>query len=224
MTPGATRRKMTKSDNSSWQTIDTTGFKPDYIDVPGNNLRSYGSSVVVEDRPERFALLPDARQLWFIKYFAIFFLPLFVAIAYSFIPGPERWIFVIGEPICGGFAFALVYLLVSQEIKHGPYFEYYPQSEIVRLPRYGAEVMRSDIECLQWITGGSQHRGMDCSTDVNLIVRTQDGEKRCYFLLGSPRRKFGIAISQKINIPVTEVILGARGKRDLDAVGRSSKD
>jgi hypothetical protein len=98
-------------ETSTWQTIDATGFKPDYIDVPGNDLRSYGASVVVDDLPERYALLPDARHLPFVKYFAIFFLPLFVAIAFAFMPGPEKWFFVIGGPICGGLAFSLIYLL-----------------------------------------------------------------------------------------------------------------
>ena len=200
----------------TWQTIDTTGFKPDYIDVPGNDLRSYGASVVVEDLPERYALSPDARHLPFIKYFAIFFLPLFVAIAFVFIPGPEKWLFVIGGPICGGLAFSLIYFLLSQEIKKGAYFEFYTREELVRLPRYGVQCNRDAIECLQWITGGSKHRGMDRATDVNLIVRDKDGEKRRYFLLGSPRRKIAIGVSEKIKIPVTEVTLGPQGKRDAD--------
>jgi hypothetical protein len=203
-------------ETSTWQKIDATGFQPDYVDVPGNDLRSYGASVVVEDLPERYALSPDARHLPFIKYFAIFFLPLFVAISFAFIPGPEKWLFVIGGPICGGLAFSLIYFLVSQEIKKGPYFEFYPREELVRLPRYGVECKRDAIECLQWITGGSKHRGMDGATDVNLIFRNKDGEKRRYFLLGSPRRKIAIAISEKIKIPVTEVTLGIQGKRDVD--------
>jgi hypothetical protein len=201
---------------STWQTIDAAGFKPDYIDVPGNDLRSYGASVVVDDLPERYALSPDARHLPFVKYFAIFFLPFFVAIAFAFIPGPEKWFFVMGGPICGGLAFSLIYLLLSQEIKKGPYFEFYPSEELVRLPRYGVECNRDAIECLQWITGGSKHRGMDRATDVNLIIRNKDGEKLRYFLLGSPRRKLAIAISEKLKIPVTEVTLGIQGKRDVD--------
>ena len=203
-------------ETSTWQTIDATGFKPDYIDVPGNDLRSYGASLVVEDLPERYTLSPDARHLPFIKYFAIFFLPLFVAISFAFIPGPEKWLFVIGGPICGGLAFSLIYFLLSQEIKKGPYFEFYPREELVRLPRYGVECDRDAIECLQWITGGSKHRGMDRATDVNLIVRNKDGQKSRYFLLGSPRRKIAIAISEKIKIPVTEITLGIQGKREVD--------
>ena len=201
---------------STWQTIDAAGFKPDYIDVPGNDLRSYGASVVVDDLPERYALSPDARHLPFVKYFAIFFLPFFVAIAFAFIPGPEKWFFVMGGPICGGLAFSLIYLLLSQEIKKGPYFEFYPSEELVRLPRYGVECNRDAIECLQWITGGSKHRGMDRATDVNLSIRNKDGEKRRYFLLGSPRRKIAIGISAKLKIPVIEVTLGIQGKQDVD--------
>ena len=203
-------------ETSTWQTIDATGFKPDYIDVPGNDLRSYGASVVVEDIPERYALSPDASYLPFIKYFAIFFLPLFVAISFAFIPGREKWLFVVGGPIGGGLAFSMIYFLLSQEIKKGPYFEFYPREELVQLPRYGVECKRDAIECLQWITGGSKHRGMDRATDLNLIVRNEDGEKRRYFLLGSPRRKIAIAISEKVKIPVTEVTLGIKGKRDAD--------
>jgi hypothetical protein len=219
---GVVTQKVTMTlETLTWQTIDTTGFKPDYIDVPGNDLRSYGASVVVEDLPERYALSPDARHLPFIKYFAIFFLPLFVAISFAFIPGPEKWLFVIGGPICGGLAFSLIYFLLSQEIKKGPYFEFYPREELVRLPRYGVECDRDAIECLQWITGGSKHRGMDRATDVNLIVRNKDGEKSRYFLLGSPMRKIAIAISEKIKIPVTEITLGIQGKRDVDL--RSAK-
>jgi hypothetical protein len=154
-------------ETSSWQTIDATGFTPDYIDMPGNDLRSYGASIVVDDHPERFALLPDARPLPFVKYFAIFFLPLFVVISFTFIRGREKWIFVIGGPICGGLAFSLIYFLLSNDIKKGPYFEFYPKEGVVRLPRYGVECNRDEIECLQWITGGSKHRGMDRATDVN---------------------------------------------------------
>ena len=89
------------------------------------------------------------------------------------------------------------------------------------MPRYGVEYNRDAVESLQWITGGSKHRGMDRATDVNLIVRNKDGEKSRYFLLGSPMRKIAIAISEKIKIPVTEITLGIQGKRDVDL--RSAK-
>ena len=84
------------------------------------------------------------------------------------------------------------------------------------MPRYGVEYNRDAVESLQWITGGSKHRGMDRATDVNLSIRNKDGEKRRYFLLGSPRRKIAIGISAKLKIPVIEVTLGIQGKQDVD--------
>jgi hypothetical protein len=138
-------------------------------------------------------------------------------IAYLFIPGPEKWTFVIGGPLCGGFAFAIIYFLLTLEIKSGPYFEYYPQEVLVRLPRYNAEVKLEDINCLQWITGGSKNGDVDRYTDLNLIVRSNEAEKRRYFLLGTSNRKIAMLISEKIGIPVTEIVLGAQGKRDIDA-------
>ncbi len=206
-----------KLETSYWQTIDATGFRPDYIDSSGNDLRSYGASVVVEDQAERYALLPDARYLPFIKYFALFFLPLFGVIAVAFIPGPEKWIVAAGGPICGGAVFSLIYFLLAREIKRGPYFEFYPREDVVRLPRYGVECHRDTIECLQWITGGSKYHAMGRATDVNLIIRNKDGGKQRYFVLGSPSRKLAVAIAEKIKIPVTEITLRSREKRDEDA-------
>jgi hypothetical protein len=203
-------------ETSSWQKIDEKGFMPDYVDVPGDDLRSYGASVVVDETPECYTVSPDGRQLIFLKYFTTFFLPLFVVVSFAFIPGSEKWIFVIGGPICGAMAFSVIYSLLSHEINKGPYFAFYPKEAIVRLPRYGVEYNLDAIECLQWITGGSKNRGMDRATDLNLVVRTQDGEKRRYFLLGSPRKKLAVEISDKLKIPVTEINLGTHGMRDVD--------
>ncbi len=200
-----------------WTKIDASDFKPDYIDVPGNRLRAYGAYIVVDDHPDRYALIPYARHLTFVKYFAIGFVPLFMAIAFSFIPGKEKWMFVCGGPIAGGFVFTLIYYLLCQEVKNGPYIEYDPESNLVRLPRYNTEVCRNAIVCLQWITGGSKHRFLDRSTDVNLIVQCNDERNRRYFLLGAPTRRLVIELADKLGVPVIEVTLGLQGKRDIDA-------
>lgn len=208
---------MIQSLSSHWHTLDASTFEPDYIDVPGNALRSYGSAIVFEDTEDRFAIVSDKRALRFIKYFAVFFFPSIVALEYFFLHGIEKWIAICLTPICGGLAFSIAYYLAHHEISSGPYIEFLPELGIVRLPRYNAEITLQEIECLQLITGGSKYRAADRQTDLNLITRNADGQRHRYFLLGSPRQKIALAIAERLRVPIEKVVLRFGGIRNVDS-------
>ena len=196
-----------------WQKTKKQDYTIDYIDTLMPSSRHYGhpGRLTFENGDAIYG--PESGQLAGVKWFAIFFIPLFSLIAYFFIPGNEKWIFVIAGPTIGTLTFGIIYYLIKQEIDGGPYIQYVAESNQILLPRLGKSFDKEQVT-LQWITGRLGNDN-DVATDLNLIVQ-EDELKRRYYVMGGPYRKYVKQFSEHAGVPVVEINMGWRGRRDTD--------
>lgn len=197
-----------------WQKVKKQDYSIDYVDRLMPTSRHYGHPGRLTFNDGDALYEPEAGQLTGIKWFAVFFIPLFSLIAYFFIPGKEKWLFVIAGPTVGTLTFGLIYYLIKQEVDKGPYIRFVAESNEIALPRL-ARVFAKDQVTLQWITGRLENDN-DVATDLNLIVQEEDGLKYRYHVMGGPYRKYVKRFAEHAEIPVVEINMGWTGRRDGD--------
>ena len=56
----------------------------------------------------------------------------------------------------------------------------------------------------------------DVVSNLNLIVKRQDGSKRRYYVMGDPYRKYVKQFAEHSGIPVVEINMGMLGRIDID--------
>lgn len=197
-----------------WQKVKKQNYSIDYVDrmMPTSRCHGHPGRLTFEDRDAVYE--PEARQLTVVMWFAVFFIPLFSLTAYFFIPGKEKWLFVIAGPTVGTLTFGLIYYLIKYEVDKGPYIRFDAKSNQIALPRLDKRFDKEQVT-LQWITGRLENDN-DVATDLNLIVSEEDGLRCRYYVMGSPYRKYVKQFSEHAQIPVVEINMGWRGRRDGD--------
>ena len=200
--------------NSVWQKTNKQEYSVDYVDRLMPASRHYGHPGRLTFDNGDAIYEPESRQLTGIKWFGGFFIPLFSLAAYFFIPGNEKWLFVIAGPTVGTLTFGIIYYLIKQDIDAGPYIQFIAESNVVALPRLNMSFNKEQV-VLQWITGRLKNDN-DVATDLNLIVQDGNGDKYRYYVMGGPYRKYVKQFAEHAGIPVVEINMGWKGRRDMD--------
>ena len=194
-----------------WQKAKKQDYTVDYVDKLMPSSRHYGhpGRLTFENGDATYG--PDARQLTGILWFAAFFIPIFSLTAYFFIPGNEKWLFVLAGPTVGTLTFGVIYYLIKHEIDAGPYIQFVANSNEIVLPRFEKRFDKERVT-LQWITGRLENDNGN-ATDLNLIVQEDDVKHR-YYVMGGPYRKYVKQFANHARIPVVEINMGWKGRRD----------
>lgn len=197
-----------------WQKAIKQEYSIDYVDCWIPTSRRYGHPGRLTFENGDAILEPESRQLTGIKWFAAFFIPLFSLTAYFFIPGNEKWLFVIAGPTVGMLTFGIIYYLIKQDVDAGPYVKFLAKSNEIALPRLDLSFHKDQVT-LQWITGRLKNDN-DVATDLNLITQGENGVKHRYYIMGGPYRKYVKKFAEHAGIPVVEINMGWKGRRDAD--------
>ncbi len=197
-----------------WQKASKHDYAIDFVDrfVPTSRHYGHPGRLIIDDGDAIYG--PEDRQLTGIKWFAVFFIPIFSLTAYLFIPGNEKWLFVVAGPTVGTLTFGIIYYLIKQDVDAGPYIQFVAKSDSIALPRLELSFDKEQVT-LQWITGRLENDN-DIATDLNLIVQEENGEKHRYYVMGGPYRKYVKQFAEHARIPVVEINMGWKGRRDLD--------
>ena len=197
-----------------WQKIAKQEYAIDYVDRLLPTSRHYGHPGRLTFEGGDAIYEPESRQLTGIKWFGAFFIPLFSLSAYFFIPGNEKWLFVIAGPTIGTLTFGIIYYIIKKDIDAGPYVHFIEKSNEVALPRLNMSFNKEKV-VLQWITGRLKNNN-DIQTDLNLIFQDENGSKNRYYVMGDPYRKYVKQFAEHAGIPVVEIDMGWKGRRDID--------
>lgn len=197
-----------------WQKIAKQEYAIDYVDRLLPTSRHYGHPGRLTFEGGDAIYEPESRQLTGIKWFGAFFIPLFSLSAYFFIPGNEKWLFVIAGPTIGTLTFGIIYYIIKKDIDAGPYIHFIEKSNEVALPRLNMSFNKEKV-VLQWITGRLKNNN-DIQTDLNLIFQDENGSKNRYYVMGDPYRKYVKQFAEHAGIPVVEIDMGWKGRRDID--------
>ena len=197
-----------------WQKISKHDYVIDYVDKAKPSSRYSGHPGRLTCDADEIVLEPEAGQLTGVKWFAIFFIPLFSLTAYFFIPGKQKWLGVLAGPTIGTLTFGFIYYLIKREVDAGPYLRFIAKSDEICLPRWELSFNKETVS-LQWITGRHES-DEEVTTDLNLIVQEKDGSKHRYYVMSGPYRKYVKQFAEHAGIPVVEINMGWRGRTDTD--------
>ena len=205
---------LSRFENTMWQKIAKQEYAIDYVDRLLPTSRHYGHPGRLTFEGGDAIYEPESRQLTGIKWFGAFFIPLFSLSAYFFIPGNEKWLFVIAGPTIGTLTFGIIYYIIKKDIDAGPYIHFIEKSNEVALPRLNMSFNKEKV-VFQWITGRLKNNN-DIQTDLNLIFQDENGSKNRYYVMGDPYRKYVKQFAEHAGIPVVEIDMGWKGRRDID--------
>lgn len=178
-------------------------WPPNWINAPGDDLRSYSSpdSVLIQtDDVVRCSVSTSATT--FVSIFSPVFMVFFWVVCwFGIVDLRERAAFMALGTFCGITAFGLIYALMKYHRDRGDYIVVDLSNRRVNLPRHGRTFSLDDIRCLQLLTGRDKDDEFINQTDLNLLVY-ENGAIVRYHLMGNPLQEHARVIAEAIGTPL----------------------